>query len=223
MIYSDLVTEINISPNCYPTRNGNKIERLTIHCFVGQVTAKRGLEVFSNPSKRASCNYVIGKDGDIGLCVPEEHTSWCSSNSHNDMRSITFECASNNKEPYDVTQSCYNALIKLIVDIMTRYEKDTLVFFDNKKDAENYVVKDNELLLTCHRFYANKSCPGSYLWRKHTSGELINDVMNLYHNNKPASKLYCVQLGAFRDKNNAINLMNELKSKGYEAIIKERD
>lgn len=220
MTYSNLITDTILSPNCYKTRNDCKIERLTIHCFVGQVTAKRGGEVFQSPTKKASCNYVVGKDGDICLVVPEEYTSWCSSNRHNDERSITFECASNNVEPYDITNDCYNSLLNLIVDIMKRYNKNTLVFFNNKKEAENYKVKDNELLLTVHRFYANKSCPGTYLWNKHLNGTLISDILERL-NNVSRETLYCVQFGAFKNKQNAINLCNELKSKGYDCIIKE--
>ena len=66
MSNSSLVTHTNISPNKYSPRN-RAIDRVTIHCFVGQVTAKRGCEVFKPAKKKASCNYVVGYDGSIGL------------------------------------------------------------------------------------------------------------------------------------------------------------
>ena len=57
MSNSKLVTVTQISPNKNSPRN-HAIDRITIHCFVGQVTAKRGCEVFQPTSKQASCNYV---------------------------------------------------------------------------------------------------------------------------------------------------------------------
>lgn len=68
MSNSKLATVTQISPNKNSPRN-HAIDRITIHCFVGQVTAKRGCEVFQPTSKQASCNYVVGYDGSIGLCV----------------------------------------------------------------------------------------------------------------------------------------------------------
>jgi N-acetylmuramoyl-L-alanine amidase len=38
---------------------------------------------------------------------------------------------------------------------------------------------------------------------------------------KKITKLYKVQVGAFTDRRNAERLVNELKSKGYDAFIKE--
>ena len=66
MSNSSLATTTQISPNKNSPRN-HKIDRITIHCFVGQVTARRGCEVFQPSSKKASCNYVVGYDGSIGL------------------------------------------------------------------------------------------------------------------------------------------------------------
>ena len=74
---SSLATVRMISPNRTPNRN-HAIDTITIHCFVGQVTAKRGCEVFQPSSRKASCNYVVGYDGSIGLCVEEKDRSWCS-------------------------------------------------------------------------------------------------------------------------------------------------
>ena len=68
---SSLATVKMISPNRTPNRN-HAIDTITIHCFVGQVTARRGCEVFQSSSKEASCNYVVGYDGKIGLCVEEK-------------------------------------------------------------------------------------------------------------------------------------------------------
>ena len=80
MSNSPLATYILISPNRTSPRD-HVIDTITIHCFVGQVTAKRGCGAFQSTSRKASCNYVVGYDGSIGLCVEEKDRSWCSSNS----------------------------------------------------------------------------------------------------------------------------------------------
>lgn len=163
---SSLVNYTKISPNKTSPRN-HVIDRLTVHCFVGQVTAKRGCEVFQNKSRNASCNYVIGKDGDIGLCVEEKDRSWCSSNKDNDMRAITFEVASDAKHPYAVSDAALNALINLIVDICKRNDKKKVLWFADKNKTLTYNPKSDEIVMTVHRWFANKACPGDYLYRKH--------------------------------------------------------
>ena len=119
MSNSSLATYTLISPNKNSPRN-HKIDTISIHCFVGQVTAKRGCEVFQPSSKQASCNYVVGYDGSIGLCVEEKDRSWCTSSSSNDHRAITIETASENKAPYQVPAAAYAALRDLVTDICRR-------------------------------------------------------------------------------------------------------
>lgn len=164
---SHLVNYTKISPNRTSPRN-HVIDRITVHCFVGQVTAARGCEVFQNKSKEASCNYVIGKDGDIGLCVEEKDRTWCSSNRDNDMRAITFEVASDPKHPYAVTDAALNALIDLITDICKRNGKKKVLWFADKNKTLAYNPKSDEIVMTVHRWFAAKSCPGDYLYNRHS-------------------------------------------------------
>lgn len=117
MSNSKLASVTLISPNKNSPRN-KPIDRISIHCFVGQVTAKRGCEVFQPTSKKASCNYVVGYDGSIGLCVDEGDRSWCTSSAANDHRAVTIETASDNKDPYAVTDKAYAALLDLVEDIL---------------------------------------------------------------------------------------------------------
>ena len=102
MSNSNLVTCTKISPNRTSPRN-HKIDTITIHCTAGQFTAQQVLNMSHittyNTSKGASCNYVVGKDGSIGLCVPESDRSWCSSSSSNDHRAITIEVSSDATHP----------------------------------------------------------------------------------------------------------------------------
>ena len=169
---SSLITAERISPNKNSPRN-HKIDRLTIHCFVGQVTAEEGLAVFAKKSKKASCNYVVGCDGSVGLCVPEGDRSWCSSSAANDNRAITIEVASNTTHPYAVTDKAMNALLDLVEDICRRNGKSRLLWFGkNSKTASlKYEPADDEMVMTVHRWFAAKECPGQYLLDRHTEIE----------------------------------------------------
>lgn len=173
MSNSPLATVTQISPNRNSPRN-HKIDRITIHCFVGQVTAKRGCEVFQPSSKKASCNYVVGYDGSIGLCVDEGDRSWCSSSSANDNRAVTIETASDNKHPYAVTEKAYAALLDLVTDICRRNGAKKLLWFGDKDKTLAYAPQAGEMVMTVHRWFANKACPGDYLYGRH--GEIAAEV-----------------------------------------------
>lgn len=162
MGYSSLVDYTLLSHNHSGYRT-HKIDRITPHCFVGQVTAERGAEVFFPLSRKASCQYVIAKDGRVALVCDEDNRSWCTSSNANDQRAITIECASDAFHPYAFTDACYNKLIELTVDICKRHNKTKLVWISDKTKALAYEPKDNELQVTVHRFYANKSCPGDWM------------------------------------------------------------
>ena len=187
-----------ISPNRNSPRN-HKIDRLTIHCFVGQVTAEQGLAVFAKKSKKASCNYVVGCDGSVGLCVPEGDRSWCSSSAANDNRAITIEVASNTTHPYAVTDKAMDALLDLIEDICRRNGKDKLIWFgaNYRTVSLNYQPRDNEMVMTVHRWFAAKECPGQYLLDMHpVIAAEINERLNGEHEEpETVSGTYTVQRG----------------------------
>ena len=173
---SSLATVRMISPNRTPNRN-HVIDTITIHCFVGQVTAKRGCEVFQPSSRKASCNYVVGYDGSIGLCVEEKDRSWCSggtdkkgnpirvngiSGSSNDYQAVTIEVASDTKHPYTITDKAMAALIELCTDICRRNGIKQLLW-KGDKTLVGRVAQQN---LTVHRWFANKACPGDYIYER---------------------------------------------------------
>lgn len=213
---SNLVTYKNISKNKTVNRTHN-IDTITIHCFVGQVTAKQGCDFFANTPKECSANYVVGFDGSIGLSVEEKDRSWCSSNRENDMRAITIEVACETSEPYSVTEKAYNALIKLLVDVCKRNNIKQLLW-KNDKSLIGQVDKQN---MTVHRWFANKSCPGAYLFNK--MGKIANSVNAELNKetNKNNSTIYRVQVGAFSVYENAVRLRDKLKQNGYDCFIIE--
>lgn len=163
MSNSSLVTYKNITSNKTSPRN-HAIDTITIHCIVGQWTAKQGCDYFANTDRQCSANYVVGKDGSIGLSVDEKDRSWCSSNATNDHRAITIEVASDTSHPYAVTDKAYNALIELVADICKRNGIKKLVWSTNKTDRVNH---KNGCNMTVHRDFANKACPGDYLYNRH--------------------------------------------------------
>lgn len=163
MSNSSLVTYKNITSNKTSPRN-HAIDTITIHCIVGQWTAKQGCDYFANTNRQCSANYVVGKDGSIGLSVDEKDRSWCSSNATNDHRAITIEVASDTSHPYAVTDKAYNALIELVADICKRNGIKKLVWSTNKTDRVNH---KNGCNMTVHRDFANKACPGNYLYNRH--------------------------------------------------------
>lgn len=71
---SPLVDYTNLSPNHSGLRT-HSIDRITPHCVVGQLSAESICGCFTSTSRQASCNYGIGKDGRVSLCVEEKNRS----------------------------------------------------------------------------------------------------------------------------------------------------
>ena len=162
---SPLVVYTKLSPN-HSGQRTHSIDRITPHCVVGQLSAESICGCFTSPDRQASCNYGIGLDGRVALCVEERNRSWCSSSRENDQRAITIECASDNKEPYAMTDAVYASLIKLCVDICKRYGKTKLLWLADKDKTLAYAPKADEMVLTVHRWFANKNCPGNWLYQR---------------------------------------------------------
>ena len=183
MSNSELVEYTLISPNKTSPRN-HVIDTITIHCTAGQVTAESLGNIFFYPNRKASSNYGIDKDGRVGLYVEEVDRSWCSSNRDNDMRAVTIEVSSDNYEPYKVNDKAFNKLIDLVTDICKRNKIEKLVWSDNKEDR---IYHKNNCNMTVHRDYANKACPGKYLYDR--MGEIADLVNSRLQGDKQMSKI----------------------------------
>lgn len=170
MSNSPLVDYTRISPNKNSPRN-HKIDTITIHCVVGQCTVETLGNIFAPTSRQASSNYGVGTDGKIGMYVEEKDRSWCSSSAANDNRAVTIEVASDTKHPYAVNDRAFAALLDLVTDICKRNGIKKLVWSTKKADRMNH---KNGCNMTVHRDYANKSCPGDYLYNRH--GEIAAEV-----------------------------------------------
>ena len=170
---SPLVTYTKLSPN-HSGQRTRSIDRITPHCVVGQLSAESICGCFTSTSRQASCNYGIGKDGRVSLCVEEKNRSWCSSSNANDQRAITIECASDMTAPYAMNSAVYSSLVKLCTDICQRNGKKKLVWLGDKNKTLNYAPAADEMVLTVHRWFANKSCPGDWLYAR--LGDLAEKV-----------------------------------------------
>ena len=221
MSNSTLVDYTRISPNRTSPRN-HKIDTITIHCVVGQCSVETLGNIFAPTSRQASSNYGVGVDGRIGMYVEEKDRSWCSSNAANDNRAITIEVASDTTHPYAVNAKAYAALLDLVTDICRRNGIKKLVWSTNKNERVNHL---NGCNMTVHRDYANKSCPGDYLYERH--GAIAAEVnkrlgASAEEPETPSSgtgTLYKVQTGAFKQKSNAQALEKKLKAAGFDTYV----
>lgn len=175
MSNSPLVSYTKLSPNNSGKRN-HVIDTISIHCTAGNKnnTAAQiaNLERFLtyDPDNGASCNYAVGGDGSIALCVDEGKRSWCTSSGTNDHRAVTIEVASN-KSGTEVNEKAYAALLDLVTDICKRNGIKRLLWSTNKNERVNHL---NGCNMTVHRDYAPKSCPGEWLYSRH--GQIAAEV-----------------------------------------------
>lgn len=170
MSYSNLVSYHRLTNN-RGSREGYSVKGFAIHCFVGQVTAKRGVDYFAETDRDASANYVIGYDGQIGCSVDDEYRSWCTSNGIDKML-ITIEMACEPVHPYKVTNEAYNALIDLLVDRCRAHGIPRLMWKEDKAAALDWDLSEQNMVV--HRWFDNKACPGDYLYSLHY--QIANEV-----------------------------------------------
>lgn len=166
---SNLVVHKAISPSRTINRN-HAIDTITIHCTAGQCSVESLGKLFGDKNRQTSSNYGIGSDGRIGMYCEEKDRSWCSSNSKNDHRAVTIEVSSDAKEPYAVNSAAYRSLIDLVTDICKRNNIKELKW----KADKNLIGQVDKQNMTVHRWFANKACPGDYLYSR--MGNIASEV-----------------------------------------------
>lgn len=170
---SSLVNYVRRSPNHSGTRN-HSIDTISIHCMAGNLSVESCGSLFANPNREASSNYGIGSDGRIALYVDEANRSWCTSSGSNDNRAVTIEVANiEAKEPYRISDAAYDSLIKLCADICRRNGIKKLLWQANP----NLIGQVDKQNMTVHRWFAAKSCPGTWLFQNH--GKIAADTNKL--------------------------------------------
>ena len=218
MSNSSLISYTKLSPN-HSGQRTHSIDRITPHCVVGQLSCESICGCFTSPEREASCNYGIGTDGRISLCVEEKNRSWCSSSNANDQRAVTIECSSDKTAPYAMTDAVYAALIDLCTDICKRNGKSKLLWFGDKNKTLAYEPKADEMIITVHRWFANKSCPGDWLYNR--LGDLAAKVTSRLGggSQQPSGTLYRVQTGAYKQKANADAQLAKVKAAGFDTYM----
>lgn len=148
------LTNVTILTNHYSSRQGNKIDKITIHHMAGNLSVEACGNLFK--TREASSNYGIGSDGRVGCYVEEENRAWCTANPSNDRRAINIEVANDGGAPdWHVSDTALEKCIELCVDICRR----------NGIERLNYTgTKDGNL--TRHNMFMATTCPGPYLQSK---------------------------------------------------------
>lgn len=148
------LTDVTILTNHYSSRNGTKIDKITIHHMAGNLSVETCGNVFKN--RQASANYGIGSDGRVGCYVLEENRAWSTANPSNDRRAINIELANDGGSPeWHVSDNAINKCIDLCVDICKRNGISKLNYTGNTDGN-----------LTRHNMFMSTTCPGLYLQSK---------------------------------------------------------
>lgn len=162
------------------------------------------------------------------MYVEEKNRSWCSSSNENDQRAVTIECASDTTHPYAFKDVVYNKLIELCVDICKRNGKKKLLWLGDKTKTLNYNPAADEMVLTVHRWFANKSCPGDWMYSR--MGDLASKVTAKLGGSSASNPgtaggnvLYRVQTGAFSNKANADAMLSKVKAAGFDTYMVKVD
>lgn len=202
-MYSELVSHVRLSPNRTSPRS-RPIDRITIHHVAGDATVEALGTLFADPARQASSNYGIGSDGRIACYVPEEDRAWTSGSRDNDMRAVTIEVANSGGEPdWPVSDRAFEALLALCTDICRRHGFRL-----------EYTGSDTGSL-TMHKWYQATACPGPYLEARFPA------IAREVNRRLEGGVFYRVQVGAFREKENAAAQLEKLKADGYEGFIVE--
>ena len=165
MSNSPLVDYVHLSPN-YSARN-SEVCVITPHHAAGVVSVEILGRIFEPRSRQASSTYGIGYDGRKALFVDEKYKPWTSNSSANDKRAITIEVSNSQVGGnWPVSDVVFNSLIDLCVDICKRHSKKKLLFLGNKATTLSYIPKQDEMLLTMHKWFFSTACPGPYLESK---------------------------------------------------------
>lgn len=205
MSNSKLVTFTKISPNSNNPRN-HKIDKITIHHMAGDASIETLGNIFADPNRQGSSNYGVGSDGRIGLYVEEANRAWTSSNAANDNRAVTIEVANDGGEPdWHVSDEALEATIALCVDICQRNGIKALNFTGDKTGN-----------LTMHKWFAATGCPGPYLESKFP---YIAEEVNRRLGATEEETIYRVQVGAFKAKAGAEDMLSQVKRAGFDAFI----
>ena len=158
------IKDMLIEPNKYsrPQIKIGTIKNIVVH-WVGNAgsTAENNAKYFNNlkngSGTYASAHYIIGNDGVVIRCVPENEVAYHASSANS--YSIGIEvCHPDNTGKY--TDLAYKSLIELLVDLCTRY----------KLEPTQAIIR--------HYDVTGKMCPKYYVEHMDAWKKLKQDVSN---------------------------------------------
>lgn len=164
---------LTINPYSRPGTQIGKITNIVIH-WVGNANS-RGIanrnyfESLKNKKIYASSHYIIGLDGEIIQCIPEDEVAYHAKQANS--YSIGIECCHPDWEG-EFNQRTYNSLIELCVDICKRYNLDP------------------EIALIRHYDVTKKQCPLYYVQHLDAWKKLKLDVKVAMNPSKEDTELY---------------------------------
>lgn len=211
MSNSPLVQKTILSPN-HSGRRNHKITKIAIHHAAGVINGVNLAGVFLPKARQASSNYNLGSDGVIVLGVDERNRAWTTSSPWCDNRAVTIEVGNSTRGPqWLVSDYVLSRLIDLVTDICKRNEIYPCTYTGGRDGV-----------LQKHEWYSNTNCPGPYLGSKFPYiAEEVNKRLR-GKEQKPTSEnkqLYRVQVGAYSALQNAINMVDKIKSLGFETYM----
>lgn len=120
-----------------------------------------------------------------------------------------------------MTDAVYAALIDLCTDICKRNGKKKLLWFGDKNKSLAYEPKADEMIITVHRWFANKSCPGDWLYNRlgDLAAKVTSRLGGATPQPSPSGTLYRVQTGAYKNKANADSQLAKVKAAGFDTYM----
>ena len=113
--------------NAYLTHNRPKTRRsrttaIAVHWVANpNSTAMANRNYFNTTSRAVSSNYVIGLQGEILCCIPDEETSWCTNEANS--YTVSVECCHPDWTGC-FTGKTYTSLVELTARLCQKYHLD---------------------------------------------------------------------------------------------------
>ena len=161
---------------------------------LGASAERLALFFCTNANAQTSSQYVVGTDGEVIRCVPDDEIAYGASgkNAGTIHIEVCYKSADGRFEEASV-----KALNELVLYLMARYHI-----------AAKDVVRHYDL--------TGKRCPAYYV--DETRWAALHERITTQQD---VSKLYRVQVGAFRSKANAEAYMQTVKAAGFNAFVVE--
>lgn len=117
------ITEMLLTHN-RPYTKRSKTTAIAVH-YVGNAgsSAIGNRNYFQTTTKKVSSHYIIGLDGEIIRCIPEDEVSWCTNQANS--YTISIECC----HPFSdgiFNDKTYKSLVELCADICKRWNLNPL-------------------------------------------------------------------------------------------------